>query len=448
MSGGRRLDDQILAVLRGHLANIISEAVFLFIGLTACSIAANRRRSGVRLFIWLGVWSAMYGAGLLTRFACKQSAFAATNGSPSRPDSTIREQPFEDGVVQRHGGDHQPVTTMRIRSTTCAIGSAAPCAQAVPQATGDARVDTLLSQMTLEEKLTLIHDGREDPATYQGQAGYIGGVSRLGIPGLRMADGPPGVLTRQPSQAATATMAVAATFNVGLARQNGVVIGREARALGIDVTLQPYINIDRDLTFKRAYNTFGEDPLLTSRIGAAEIEGIQSQHVMAMAKHFIGYDSAGTDVWIDEQTLHEVYLPPFEAAIGAGVAAIMCSYNHLNGPYACGNDYTLTAILRRELGFKGFVTSDWSATHSALFMNVGLDVEMIDGPDSSGYQMPAYMDAEAASVPGRPIPRARALATSTAVSSRKRGLPRPPTATIWAPESPPLPSPRRSRTVP
>ena len=213
--------------------------------------------------------------------------------------------------------------------------------------------------MTLEEKLTLIHDGREDPATYQGQAGYIGGVPRLGIPGLRMADGPPGVLTRQPSQAPTATMGVAATFNVELARQNGAVIGREARALGIDVTLQPYINIDRDLTFKRAYNTFGEDSLLTSRIGAAEIEGIQSQQVMAMAKHFIGYDTAATDVWIDEQTLHEVYLPPFEAAIGAGVAAIMVLYNHVNGPYACGNDYTLTGILRRELGFKGFVTSDW-----------------------------------------------------------------------------------------
>ena len=259
--------------------------------------------------------------------------------------------------------------------------------------------------MTLEEKLTLIHDGREDPATYQGQAGYIRGVPRLGIPGLRMADGPPGVLTRQPSQAPTATMGMAATFNVELARQNGVVIGREARALGIDVTLQPYINIDRDLTFKRAYNTFGEDPLLTSRIGAAEIEGIQSQQVMAMAKHFIGYDTAATDVWIDEQTLHEVYLPPFEAAIGAGVSAIMCSYNHVNGPYACGNDYTLTGILRRQLGFKGFVTSDWGATHSALFMNAGLDVEMIDGPDSSGYQTPAYMGAEAAPVPPPPDPQ-------------------------------------------
>ncbi len=272
-------------------------------------------------------------------------------------------------------------------------------AAALTKITGDARVDKLLSRMTLKEKLTLIHDGRENPRQYQGQAGYIGGIPRLGVPGLRLADGPPGVLTRHPSQAETATMGVAASFDVGLARQNGVVIGREARALGIDVALQPYVNIDRDITFKRAYNTFGEDPLLTSLMGAAEIQGVQSQRVMAMAKHFVGFDTAATDVWIDEQALHEVYLPPFEAAIEAGVAAIMCSYNHVNGPYACGNSSTLTTILRHDLGFKGFVTSDWGATHSALFMNAGLDVEMIDGPDSDGHQEPAFMGAEAAAVP-------------------------------------------------
>jgi beta-glucosidase len=265
--------------------------------------------------------------------------------------------------------------------------------------TGSIRVDALLGQLTLAEKLTLIHDGREDPRVYQGQAGFIGGVPRLGIPGLRLADGPPGVLTRHPSQAETATMGVAATFDVTLARENGVVIGREARALGIDVALQPFINIDRDLNFRRAYNTFGEDPLLTSRMGAAEIRGIQSQQVMAVAKHFIAFDTAATDVWVDEQTLHEIYVVPFEAAIEAGVASVMCSYNHVNGPYACGNDSTLTGILRGQLGFEGFVTSDWGATHSALFMNAGLDVEMIDGPDSSGYQEPAFLGAEAAALP-------------------------------------------------
>ncbi len=269
-------------------------------------------------------------------------------------------------------------------------------AESTTHVTGSARVDKLLSRMTLAEKLLLIHDGPEDPANYQGQAGYIGGVPRLGIPGLRLADGPPGVLTRHPSQAETATMGVAASFDIKLAQQNGVVIGREARALGIDVALQPYVNIDRDLTFKRAYNTFGEDPLLTSRMGAAEIQGIQSQHVMSVAKHFIGFDTAATNVWIDEQALHEIYLAPFEAAIEAGVAGIMCAYNHVNGPYACGNETTLATLLRHDLGFTGFVTSDWGATHSALFMNAGLDMEMIDGPDSSGFQEPAFLGAQAA----------------------------------------------------
>jgi beta-glucosidase len=272
-------------------------------------------------------------------------------------------------------------------------------AGAAPEVTGDSRVDALLSRMSLAEKLTLIHDGPEGPSEYQGQAGYVGGVQRLGIAGLRFADGPPGVLTRHPSQAETATMGVAATFDLELAKQNGVVIGREARALGIDVSLQPYINIDRDLSFRRAYNTFGEDPLLTARMGAAVITGIQSQHVMAMAKHFVGYDTAATDIWVDEQTLHEVYLAPFEAAVRAGAAAVMCSYNHLNGPYACDNSAMLIGILRNEWGFKGFVTSDWGATHSAQFMNAGLDMEMIDGPDSSGYQEPAYLGAKPASLP-------------------------------------------------
>jgi beta-glucosidase len=287
-----------------------------------------------------------------------------------------------------------------VGAVALALGLRMALAQSdAPAVTGDAKVDKLLGQMTLAEKLTLIHDGREDPREYQGQAGYVGGVPRLGIPGLRLADGPPGVLTRHPAQAETATMGVAATFDLGLARQNGEVIGREARALGIDVSLQPFINLDRDLAMRRLYNTFGEDPFLTSRMGAATIEGIQSQHVMAVAKHFIGYDTTATDVWIDQQTLHELYLPPFEAAIKAGVASVMCSYNHVNGPHACGSRDLLTGILRDELGFKGFVVSDWGATHSAQFLNDGLDMEMIDGPDSTGYQESAFLGAQAAALP-------------------------------------------------
>src|SRR5215472_11493230 len=188
-------------------------------------------------------------------------------------------------------------------------------AQNVAVVTGDAQVDKLLSQMTLQEKLILIHGTHEDPAVYQGEAGYLGAIPRLQVPGLRFADGPPGVLTRHPSQGETATMGVAATFSIKDAEENGIVIGREDRALGIDVSLQPFVNIVRDLEFGRAYNTFGEDPFLTSEMGVAQVKGIQSQHVMAQIKHYVGYDSNGTSTWIDDQTLHEIYVAPFEAAI-------------------------------------------------------------------------------------------------------------------------------------
>ena len=262
-----------------------------------------------------------------------------------------------------------------------ALSAGLALGQSVPVVTGDVRVDKLLSQMTLNEKMTLIHGTQEDPAVYQGQAGYLAGIPRLGIPGLRLADGPPGVLTRHPSQGETATMGVAATFSLKTAEQNGVVIGREDRALGIDVSLQPFVNIDRDLQFSRGYNTFGEDPYLTSEMGVAEVKGIQSQHVMAQIKHYVAYDSNASNIFVDDQTLHEVYVAPFDAAIRrADVSSIMCSYNRVNGTFACGNESTLTKILRDEIGFKGFVTSDWGAVHAVNFINAGLDMEMPGEP--------------------------------------------------------------------
>ena len=287
-----------------------------------------------------------------------------------------------------------------IIAVTCAA------AQSVPVVTGDPRVDKLLSRMTLQEKLTLIHGTQEDPAVYQGQAGYLAGVPRLGIPGLRFADGPPGVLTRHPSQGETATMGVGATFSIKDAEDNGIVIGREARALGIDVALQPFVNIDRDLEFGRGYNTFGEDPFLTSQMGVAETKGIQAQHVMAQIKHYVGYDSDNENTYIDDQTLHEVYVAPFDAAAKAGVASIMCSYNHLNGTFACGNKETLT-ILRDQIGFKGFVTSDWGAVHGVDFINAGLDMEMPGEPDPNGGSLiSSYFDSRP--IPPPPSPQAAA----------------------------------------
>lgn len=274
------------------------------------------------------------------------------------------------------------------------LGAVLVEAQAVPVVTGDTRVDKLLSQMTVQEKLTLIHGTHEDPAVYQGQAGYLAGVPRLGIPGLRFADGPPGVLTRHPSQGETATMGVAATFSRKDAEDNGIVIGREDRALGIDVSLQPFVNIDRDLEFGRGYNTFGEDPFLTSQMGVAEVKGIQSQHVMAQIKHYVAYDSNSGNIFVDDQALHEIYVAPFDAAAKVGVSSIMCSYNRVNGTFACGNQSTLTRILRDEIGFKGFVTSDWGATHAVNFINAGLDMEMPGEPDGSGFSIPSFFDSK------------------------------------------------------
>jgi beta-glucosidase len=282
-------------------------------------------------------------------------------------------------------------------------GSATAAGQPqVPRVTGDRRVDTLISEMTLAEKLTLLEGAQEAASTNQFTAGYLPGIPRLGIPSLRLADGPPGVATRQPSTGMTGTMGVAATFSQRDAYENGVVIGRDARALGVDVVLEPFVNIDRDPTWSRAFNTFGEDPLLTGQTGAAEISGIQSQGTMAMVKHFIAYDG-GQNVVVDQQTLHEIYLEPFADAIDAGVASIMCSYNTLNvvnakpstggtpGPYSCGNSQTLTGILRGELGFKGFVTSDWGANHATNFINAGLDMEM---PGTGfGDVLPTYFSA-------------------------------------------------------
>ena len=286
------------------------------------------------------------------------------------------------------------VTVASLAAALLTVARWAAAQKDVPVVTGDARVDKLLSQMTLDEKLTLIHGTPEDPAVYQGQAGYLAAIPRLGIPGLRFADGPPGLLTRHPSQAETATMGVAATFSLKDAELNGVVIGREARALGIDVALQPFVNIDRDMQFARGYNTFGEDPFLTGEMGAAEIRGIQAQHVMAMVKHYVGYDTDAGNVWIDDQTLHEVYVAPFAAAVKAGVSSIMCSYNRLNGTFACGYESTLTHILRHELGFKGFVTSDWGATHAVTFLNAGLDMEMPGPPPPGGFPIPSFFDSQ------------------------------------------------------
>lgn len=245
-----------------------------------------------------------------------------------------------------------------------------------PETATDPRATALVAQMTLAEKIDMIRGTQEAAATDQAVAGYLPGVPRLGIPAMRFADGPPGVLTRLPSAALTATMGLAATFSREDARLNGQVIGMEAKRLGVDVALQPFINVMRDIAFGRGWNTFGEDPLLTGTLGAAQITGLQSEGVMAQAKHYLGYDMTGFKTVVGAQAMHEIYLAPFAQAVDAGVSSLMCSYNYLNGAFACGNKMILNDVLRGELGFKGFVTSDWGAAHKPTDINTGLDMEM------------------------------------------------------------------------
>jgi len=244
------------------------------------------------------------------------------------------------------------------------------------------RVERLISQLTLDEKLSLLH-GAPDPAPL-GQAGHLPGVPRLGIPPLRLADGPAGVRVTAPATALPAPVLLASAFDPGLARRYGQVIGREGRALGQDVLLSPMVNLLRTPYGGRNFETFTEDPLLAADLVTAEIEGIQGEGLIATVKHFaLNNQEAGretVDVRVDEQTLHEVELRGFEAAVTAGVGCVMGAYNKVDGVHACESERLLTGILRERWGFTGWVMTDWSAAHSTgPALRAGLDMEMPDG---------------------------------------------------------------------
>jgi beta-glucosidase len=247
------------------------------------------------------------------------------------------------------------------------------------------RVRALLEKMTIDEKLGMVQ-GSRDPA-YNGGAGYIAGVPRLDVPPLRMADGPSNVYVRYETTALPQPITLAATFSTDLARQYGEILGRESRATRNDVLLGPMVNISRLPHWGRNVTSSGEEPLVIARIAAAEIGGIQSTGVMANAKHFIANNQSlnqgggiggadGFDFIVDERTLHEIYLPGFESAMRAGVASIMAAYNKTNGFWNAENESNLTGILRKELGWKGFVVSDWHANRSTPSIAAGLDMEM------------------------------------------------------------------------
>jgi beta-glucosidase len=254
--------------------------------------------------------------------------------------------------------------------------SSAVPSSSLPSADVERRVEAILSRMTLEEKIDLL-GGVDDF--------FIRAISRVGIPRMKMADGPLGVRNFGPATAMAGGIALAATWNQQLAARVGTEIGRDARAKGVHFLLGPGVNIHRAPMNGRNFEYFGEDPFLASRIAVNYIEGVQSQGVSATIKHFMGnnseFDRHNTDSIIAERTMREIYLPVFEAAVReAHVGAIMDSYNLTNGEHMSQNKYLLTDVAKKEWGFDGVMMSDWFATYDGVAAaNAGQDLEMPSG---------------------------------------------------------------------
>ena len=256
----------------------------------------------------------------------------------------------------------------------------------------DPRVQALLKQMTLEEKATMLSgSGWMESAP----------IARLGIPAIKMADGPMGVRSWVGSSALTSSVtgpmkvettsfpsgvAMAATWDTALVEREGKAIGQEVKALGRDMILGPTVNINRVPLWGRNFEGYGEDPYLAGQLAVAYVHGVQSEGVIPSVKHFDAnnqeFERHRIDEKIDERTLHELYLPAFKAAVQQGGAwTVMSCYNKVNGEHCAESDYLLNQVLKKEFGFKGFVVSDWASTYStAPTVNAGMDLEMPGGP--------------------------------------------------------------------
>ncbi|RZF60608.1 beta-glucosidase [Sphingomonas populi] len=254
------------------------------------------------------------------------------------------------------------------------------------------RATALVAQMTDAEKLVYIQGylprrSKDRPADMIPSAGYVPGVPRLGIPNLRESDASLGVanqLEQRKGDVATAlpaTLSLAASFDPDLAYRSGAMIGAEARAKTFNVLLAGGVNLTRDPWGGRAFEYFGEDPLLTGIMGGASIRGVQSNAIVSTVKHYVLNPQetlrTTSDARIGEAALRESDLLAFQLAIELGQpGSVMCSYNKVNTDWACENDFLLNQVLKRDWGYKGWVMSDWGAVHSTVkAINAGLDQE-------------------------------------------------------------------------
>lgn len=240
------------------------------------------------------------------------------------------------------------------------------------------RIDELLADMTLEEKVSL---------TAGVDMWHTPPVERLGIPQFKMTDGPVGARGKNntgggPSACFPCGTALAATWDVALVERVGVELGLETRAKGAHMLLAPTVNIHRTPLAGRNFECYSEDPELTARMAVAYVRGVQSVGVGSCIKHFVANDSEferfTMSSEVPERALREVYLRPFEVAIDeVEPLAVMASYNKLHGTWASEHPWLLTDVLRGDWGYDGLVVSDWWATHTtADALHAGLDLEM------------------------------------------------------------------------
>ncbi len=264
----------------------------------------------------------------------------------------------------------------------------------------NARAKAIVSKMTLQEKIDQLHGIRT--ATHHR---YVPPLPRLHIPAMLVTNGPAGAgpgdpTPQEPATALPAPISLAATWDTNTARLYGVIAGRESRDLANGLLEGPDVNIARVPQNGRTFEAFGEDPYLTSEIGVAEIEGIQSQHIIADVKHYDANnqeaDRFRVNEIVGERALHEIYLPAFDAAVHqAHVAAVMCAYPKVNGTYNCQDDLLMNQILKKNWGFQGFITSDFGATHSTVRSAMaGMDLEMPTGKYWSGALLQAVKSGQ------------------------------------------------------
>ncbi|PFG93875.1 beta-glucosidase [Saccharopolyspora erythraea NRRL 2338] len=298
---------------------------------------------------------------------------AASEKSVSAPRAGVRLIKLK--IVCMTGGERVKRLVIRIAPLLLVVPL---LVAAVSPVRHSQRVDELIGQLTLDEKLSFVYwdYNEKDPLAKL----WLPGVPRLGIPQIRGTDGPAGVTIHQPAIAMPAPVALASAFDDRLAHEYGTVLGREGRAFEQDIILGPMVNNIRVPQAGRNFETFSEDPLVTARTAAAQIRGIHSQGLMTSAKHYAANtqetDRFTIDVDVDQRTLRELELPGFEAAVAAGATSVMCAYPKVNGTHACGHRQLLTEILKEQWGFKGWVMSDWTATHATEDLVAGLDQEM------------------------------------------------------------------------